>query len=334
MFASDAQPPDRAVSHALRLSLLSRTYLSKTIGELCCNAHDITTLEHLTHMDPKTHNDVLETVDAVSSLLRWRHGRLRGDCEAAIEEAKHRTRSSNMGFAQGAVGGVTAGGTTSGDMPKPFANQFLLEPWEPATKATMGFKQLARACNTGLITEVQTEEVVQLLLQSEALAKQNHSLGQQTLCITDPLQLADEVEVTNADHRDNPDDDQDDPEDVAKDDPEDDVLKILKAAKKTVRDVVLWRIVGYVLGQDSREAMEACLLPAIAKHDQAKARLLNGWQKLKEPTAREGKKSGRQRNRGTAASTAVAAGTAAASPADASTMRLPVGSPPGLSREQ
>ena len=67
-----------------------------------------------------------------------------------------------------------------------------------------------------------------------------------------------------------------------------DKKELLKAAKKSVRDVLLWRSVGSVLGMDSREGLVACFENACRYtncDDNTVSQLTNGYRRIKEELA-------------------------------------------------
>ena len=247
------------------LELLKNTdNLKLTLGEVLCLCHDVHTLEDLATMDVLNLSWMLETLARLSELLHMRHSRLAGAFGTLLEAVGAAYQPSaalapTAGHDNKSGSGVTAAGLSSLPADEP-SNWSLMHP-DPDTTTALSqcladrLGEVLKTPTTGIDQQL-INDTLQHLWDSQRLAAE--SVAEAVLAHN----LIDAVPMPGRGTAE---------------------LTVVKGAKLVLRDLILWRVIGHLLGAEDSAVEKSLKLSCLT--GEPRAQLKNGMVKIKEAMA-------------------------------------------------
>lgn len=231
--------------------------LSMSLGEAILGSHRIDQADQIEDLKGDFLYQVLETTEAVARALRW--------CPSSLTKPMAKLAANSQKAKEFVAGvtrvtdGVSVSGATA-DLATAGTKRSLLDPGEGAPVAALALKDLAAAEKFGM-ERWRIDRALTELLASTRLASESVTHAAQAFVIIDEFPLPELLPgITDADQP----------------------RPFIKSAKRVMRDALMWRCIGVVLGMDSPQALDPIFQTQLLQA--SKSQLVLSFQKIQQST--------------------------------------------------
>ena len=245
------------LSDDLKQAINELDYLSMSVAEAMCDFYRMNTLQEVEAEQRK----LLDIGAAVSLLLNWRCKAVDADVRRLFEMADHACIGNNSVPGNTSshtivdYGGLGTTANIAAALPGEGCHWKLLDVVNAHTAVMQNMVHVNTTFTSGLISVDCLDNVLLALWNSQKLAAASTHLAAQAVLALEDIEITDAVQRPNIKNRtthcdsDRPARTADDPEDPPK-------AEAMKAAKKTIRDMFLWRAGSEMFGLESRIAVD------------------------------------------------------------------------------